>query len=126
MTNELKINNCVDVINRSNEVHLPRGIELRVIEINIFEVKCIPYHIKPHKATKDEVITIDACDLSPIRITEDWAVKFGYECLLEMANDFYDESRYHVEIRVDDLEGLKVHEAQNLFYALSGKELTIK
>ena len=62
----------------------------------------------------------------PIPLTEEWAIEFGYECLVEMACDYSDESKYDIEITSVDLVGLMVHEAQNLYLDLTGKELEIK
>jgi hypothetical protein len=59
----------------------------------------------------------------PIPLTEEWAVKFGYECLIEMACDF--SGNYSSEITSDELKKLYVHQAQNLFFALTGEELKL-
>ena len=59
----------------------------------------------------------------PIEMTDEWAVKFGYECMVEMACDFSSESKYRIEITSKDLETMKVNEAQNLFFALTGRDL---
>ena len=65
-------------------------------------------------------------DFKPIPLTEEWAVKFGYENLVEMAADFSEESNYEIEINRLDFDLLSVHEAQNLYRWLTGKELTIQ
>jgi hypothetical protein len=63
----------------------------------------------------------------PIELTEEWVIKFGYEDLIDMAISFCKQSEYYgVEITSEDLRKIKVHEAQNLYYALTGGELTIK
>lgn len=59
----------------------------------------------------------------PIPLTDKWAIKFGYECLVEMACDFTCKSKYNIEITSKDLELLNVHEAQNLHFELTGDEL---
>ncbi len=62
-------------------------------------------------------------DYKPIPLTDDWAVKFGYENLVEMASCFKDDSKYSIEVTSEDLDRLFVHEAQNLYFALTNKEL---
>ncbi len=63
----------------------------------------------------------------PIPLTEEWIVNFGYEDLIDMAISFCKECKYYgIEITSEDLRKIKVHEAQNLYYALTKKELTIK
>lgn len=65
--------------------------------------------------------------VKPIPLTEKWLLKFGYEDLIDMAISFCKQSEYYgVEITSEDLRKIKVHEAQNLYYALTKKELTIK
>lgn len=62
---------------------------------------------------------------SPIPLTEEIAIKFGYECLSEMAIDF-SKNKYNIKISSSDLLKLYVHQSQNLFFALTGKELILK
>ena len=61
----------------------------------------------------------------PITLTEQWAVKFGCECLVDMACVFNSNSMYKIEITPDELEQMKVHEAQNLYFVLTNKELEL-
>jgi len=61
----------------------------------------------------------------PIELTEEWAIKFGYECLVEMACDFSD-CGFNIEVTSEDLKRLKVHQAQNLYFALTQEELIFK
>jgi len=64
-------------------------------------------------------------EIKPILLTEEWAIKFSYECLVEMACDFSSESIFDIEITSEDIKRLSVHTAQNLYFALTGKELEI-
>ncbi|MDX5586517.1 MAG: hypothetical protein QNK20_16645 [Aureibaculum sp.] len=75
---------------------------------------------------KDKLPLPDGWKAEPIKLTEEWAVKFGYECLVEMACDFAQESYFTIDIVSDDLSCMNVHEAQNLFFALTGTELILK
>ena len=76
----------------------------------------------------DEMVEFkeDPSLLSPIPLTEEWAVKFGHDNILAMASDFLFASNFFFKISVDELLELKVHQAQNLYYALTQTELTIK
>ena len=77
------------------------------------------------KDVLDSIFQIE--DINPIPLTEEWSIKFGYECLVEMSCAFSVDSKYYgIEITSIDLKELKVHEAQNLYFALTGKELTLK
>jgi len=70
--------------------------------------------------------------ISPIPLTEDWLLKFRFDKAL---NGWWDESENFsvsnnllaFRLGVDFLTELKhVHQLQNLYYALTNKELTIK
>jgi len=71
--------------------------------------------------------------MNPIPLTEEWLLKFGFE---KYGNEFTKEdiNIYHKELnefrcRIDDYNHvvlLYVHALQNLFFALTGEELTIK
>lgn len=99
-----------------------------------------------------EVSEIDATDLAvlennidydyqPIPLTEEWLVRFGFE-LQPMKHDlrewyFIEDGKFsmnnargfwsHSPIYLEDVIGIKyIHQLQNLFYALTGKELELK
>ena len=78
-------------------------------------------------------------EYNPIPLTEDWLLKFGWgkseeHELCDNSNDvlfYYDYhfKRFWIEIDVDMvyLPHIKhVHSLQNLYFALCGKELTLK
>lgn len=82
-------------------------------------------------------------NLSPILITEDWLVKFGFrKCSGSRTYEkfpvqvhFGDDGRLYVTLEFDstvtgsysyDTDCEYVHQLQNLYYALTGEELTIK
>ena len=71
-------------------------------------------------------------ELKPIPLTEEWLIKFGFECV-DTSDDhhYYLDSKHgfslnrsfqHLDCEYD-LE--YVHQLQNLFFALTGEELTI-
>jgi hypothetical protein len=95
--------------------------------------ECQDDYVEVVEMCTDYVYAVDSAglthkkeDLEPITLTEEWAVKFGYECLVEMAIDIFDKSKYDIEITANDLEGLFVHECQNLYKALTNEDLKIK
>lgn len=93
-----------------------------------------------------EKIIIDA---SPILLTEEWLLKFGFECFnypywrmlltdgkqeddeffyIHFENNYiYLKCGYKAEYYVKSAKPIKyVHQLQNLYFALTGEELTIK
>lgn len=77
-------------------------------------------------------------ELKPITLTEEWLLKFGFRCVTNNwynvhANNntfnvyLFEEIGYRVEIVSQSIAVLKyVHQLQNLYFALTGEELTIK
>ena len=143
---DLRIGNLFDVINRTNEVHLPTGIVLRIISIGLFDVQCIPNEVKTHEATSDIIMTIPIRDLLPIKLTEDWLIRFGFTQQGTMFNKVHNNGVIVVSIK-DNSVGIysskhsysvgygynmgkirikTVHALQNLYHALTNEELTIK
>lgn len=86
------------------------------------------------------------CDPEPIPLTEEWLVKFGFVkdkkhdncCDLELENNFYlqgvgyGKSNIKYEVILTDSNDNEltlvkhVHQLQNLYFALTNEELTIK
>jgi hypothetical protein len=82
-------------------------------------------------------------DISPIQLTEEWLIKMGFEKSVDTTNlfvkieninevqyeiSFYEKvgcSLYAEEFWLKD-EIKYVHQLQNLYYALTNEELTIK
>ncbi len=67
----------------------------------------------------------------PIPLTEEWLLKFGFEHLGSSRFDFkrftyylYDGSFYNQSSRLSTIK--YVHQLQNLYFALTNEELTIK
>jgi hypothetical protein len=67
--------------------------------------------------------------LEPIELTEEWLLKFGFEKVAE--NDFIlgKYSLYYLlyydGYRVSEITPKYVHKLQNLYFALTGKELVV-
>ncbi len=137
MIQELRIGNYVDVINRSSEVHLTYNTIKKVGCIEFFKVKLYEYD-KPF-ATQSESWEVDSKDLSPILLTEECLLKLGF---VKDKNDYRLEDLYSLSISVNrngeftpcfndrilhsELKMKTLHQLQNLYFALTGKELEIK
>lgn len=98
---------------------------------NLFQDKYTKQVIEVMELSKEKILFSGnfkgKWQAEPIPLTEEWLLKFGYEDLIDMAISFCKQSEYYgVEITSEDLRKIKVHEAQNLYYALTKKELTIK
>lgn len=138
-TTELRIGNYVDVINRSHKVHLPFNTIKKVGSIDFFKVRLYQYD-KPF-ALQPENWEVDTSDLSPIPLTVHWLEKFGFKVqqnglwyLLEFSNEktkgSFGVSYINGTIQIGDdvhTQAMKsckyVHQLQNLYFSLSGKEL---
>jgi hypothetical protein len=129
--NELRIGNMFYPIDRTGEVHLPINIPYKVGQYYLDAVR--GYMI-------DEIITgvvtlkfFKLRDISPIPLTEEWLVRFGFE---KSSNGYF---KFPLEIRGLNLvffgnkfskRGLNltiqhVHQLQNLYFALTGEELEL-
>lgn len=73
--------------------------------------------------------------LKPIPLTEEWLLNFGFECVF--TNDDYHYYLESIDLSLDrsyqpfgigkyKLEFEYVHQLQNLYFALTGEELTLK
>lgn len=144
---ELRIGNLVDVINRSNEVHLPFNTIKKIGRIAFFEVDL--YEPDKPFATQGEKWKIEIKDLSPIPLTEELIVRLGFKYWPDNGNCFTkkysaqgDFILFNHKTLVAENAGLingdfyfmfdhlihrvrYVHQLQNIFYSISGEELEI-
>lgn len=73
-------------------------------------------------------------NIKPIPLTEEWLLRFGFEKPLnsswcvkgEIELDLDKGIKYFIFGNLKHVELKHVHQLQNLFYALTGEELTIK
>ena len=74
--------------------------------------------------------------LDPIPLTEEWLIKFGFELWHENFQDQYRIDGFPLLLRISKtgcvcsgheytIKKLFVHELQNLYFALTGEELTL-
>jgi hypothetical protein len=129
--NELKIGNYVNIIEREkSEVfdtcHIDKPEELlkSYFEIAQFSNDEIYLYIG------DEEIEFSYNVVKPIPITEEWLLKLGFEFDDSVYEAFKDEfflDRYpnSKEIKFSGFVIKHVHQLQNVYHALTGKELEI-
>ena len=79
-------------------------------------------------------------ELEPIPLTEEWLLKFGFSCEVKIGGDGIEFRVYHFDVltfntnhlwwykvqRINDTPLEYVHQLQNFYFALTGKELTLK
>lgn len=126
---ELRIGNLVYGISRRSEVHLPNEIPLKIWQIEIFNCEALPHDRNPAQA--ESYIKISNVDITGIPLTEEWLLKFGfernesgnYDKRLEL---FYGGNLYRFRQGWTNVELKYVHQLQNLYFALTGEELTLK
>lgn len=104
----------------------------KVFAISIPQILAIQKHDEP-KDSQQNVYQSDNTIIEPIPLTDEWLEKFGF-------NKFPNQKKYDMdnfwacglrngnEWHFEDLECFVkyVHQLQNLFFALTGEELTIK
>lgn len=114
--NELRIGNWVDV---SGE-----------IQVSLLDLSNI-YN------WKERYRGYATCPYRPIPLTEEWLVKFGFEIRESHTtdrfwkNDFlFKDGKLYIHFSMDEgdfyVECKYVHQLQNLYFDLTGEELTIK
>ena len=134
---ELRIGNLFYPINRTCKVHLPDEIPFIIMEITQFSVKGFVFGTSLHKVLNYHEFSIR--EVSQIKLTEDWLIKFGFFKVEDNIFDIEIENRYlsidlgkklaYVGHRVDWITikfPESIHQLQNLYFALTGEELTIQ
>lgn len=71
-------------------------------------------------------------DLNPVHLTEEWLLKFGFEKVREYFdynnNGFEiqkDKNGFYIHINCGNIYIEYLHQLQNLYFALTGEELTL-
>jgi hypothetical protein len=128
--NELRSGNYVDVY--KGDVHY--GIELvnNISSMGINERLPSEYYAVFENPMNDELL------VKPIPLTEDWLLRFGFEkrdrnskqgvlsTYQKKGNKFHVTNSGHVVYGFKHLHINYVHQLQNLIFALTGEELTLK
>lgn len=123
--NELSIGNYI--YDDFNEVHIVEKIESQKFnDWNGSDTSLVVFS----KLSKDDK-GMYTCDVvSPIPLTEEWLLKFGFEKKRDFFHldyesfcIFLDKKGYYTHINCGNLYIKHVHQLQNLYFALTGKEL---
>ncbi|WFB67070.1 hypothetical protein [Chryseobacterium sp. WX] len=104
-------------------------------EVRVWGIESNHNQITVNYANGSGIYTEDLKYIEPIDLTEEWLINLGYETDCDISENpmhfrkdghliwkpaslFYDDL-YRIELK-------DVHQLQNLFFALKGKELTLK
>lgn len=129
---ELRIGNILNVL--SGERVLIPSYQVKIAEIGF--LGCEVYQIEDHSA-KTNWVLYDHQHLDPIPLTPEWLERFGFEKYNDDANyeEGYKLGGFNVQeyTFTDSVEyaclGVDVktiHQLQNLYFALTNSELTLK
>lgn len=131
---ELRIGNLVDIINRSNKVHLPCNVIKIVGSVGLFRADL--YDITKSISQQDEYLDESLVDVCGITLTEEWLKKLGFERIQGwyfyehshwIAIELYPDGDFALRIREHQVNIYQhVHTVQNIFHSLTGTELTLK
>lgn len=133
---DLRIGNLFYKIDRTQKVHMPIEVPMVVAEIGIPFVKFYPLGTPIHQVVN--YFNVELFSMTPITLTEEWLVKFGFEEVKPLPNDEHKWSTYskngvhidlpYFEFNLEEItiEIKSVHQLQNLYYALTQTELIIK
>ena len=139
---ELRIGNFVHVMDRSNEIHLPNT--LQVFSIMEIGADCTICDITKNWLTQKGFPVKSCFDLSPIPLTEEWLLKFGFKRTIRNNDSGYCQYGFQrfgfdfsVDIELDTepnfyldrkmIPNLRyVHQFQNFYFALTGEGIEVK
>ncbi len=133
---DLMIGNLVYGINRRNEVHLPNDYPLRIMQIEIFNCEAVLYDQNP--AQVRDWFRIANSDISPIPITPEWLERAGFQAIIKNIGFGYVDYILSASFKItysnaDEVYSFSagmsfkyIHQLQNLYFALTQKELEFK
>lgn len=139
MKHELRIGNKVNIINRSDKVHLVNPFVFEIVELKAFTVSLILSGTKDYSTP--QYIEVKYSDISPIPITEELLVKCGCSPVpssYEFAKTtdythglFYiDMANQVIKIRgIGEMDFSRIehlHSFQNIVLDFTNQELTIE
>lgn len=133
------INNYVDIINRSQPIHMPMGVRLRIATIGISEVELY----KKNPAFEENMRKVYIRDLCGIPLTPELLVMAGFvkdgtwwgDGIYYYGNGLIDirfgseEIPYKLDTVFFGQQEMPVtylHQLQNLYQSLTGSELNIQ
>lgn len=143
--NELRVGNLFQLLS-SRPVRIPESTIFKILEIHAFSFSCVQYEQIP--AQVEEWLTFPFNKLSPIPLTPEWLERFGfseknkywsYPCGDGFYIAYTPSGEFWIAIERSDgdddcgedeyarkLPIKYVHQLQNLYHSLTGKELEIK
>lgn len=132
---ELRLRNFVGTATLKKGIRIPQYTNWFVIYSIGFEIECFLHGTNP--AMQTELPIFNAMDLVGIPITEEWLIKFGFIkdhhgyrledlCSLSITINKYGDFLPCFNDRVlhNELKLKEVHQLQNMYFALTGQELT--
>lgn len=130
---ELRINN---IVGRKYSNPNPKGTTIEIEPCFIKEIRSVNVNITLSLKDKSVLSKVSYGSIEPIELTEEWLIKFGFELNGSMYSKYpdtvIDEKLLWIGIYSDKMEydaefycPKYVHQLQNFYFALTGKELTL-
>lgn len=124
---ELRIGNYFYLIDRTQEIHIPIQFTQEVVALGFRKAEFVNAGDNP--AIYKKLFECEYSDMSEITLTEEWLIKFGFK-KTNKSYHMYENSAWQTirNMRKDEFfyKGTHikyVHQLQNLYFALTGKEL---
>ncbi len=131
---ELRQGNLVHLILRNGKIHLPEtSLFLVIQELMLFKVSYLFHGENP--ANAQTLMEVTYADLSPIPLTEEILLKCGFKKIepegwyrkvteREASMELFNGSPFHYADGNFSPDINYLHQLQNLYYSLTGEELT--
>lgn len=126
--NELRVGNLFHPVDKSSPTHMPITTTIRrVLTIGFLKVESCLIHENPASIT--EWVAIDIHDMAPIVLTEQWLRWLGLTNRIIWQFEIFGDNKRGFHISSEGGEWIfipYVHTLQNLYFAFTGKELSMK
>lgn len=148
--NELRVGNLFHPTMYSNGIRVPQSTIAKIITIDAFHVLWLPSDLNPAQVEWNES---KYNEIEPIPLTSEWLLKFGFKLEditwydASVTKNVYCKGQYYVDLREslgtgylfgkmdNEYPGYRnilvrpvqyVDQIQNVFYFITGEELTIE
>ena len=127
---------------KANELRIGNYFNVPIKEQSPFRIDAFEYaldtfvKVAQHQTingTEVHPLTWYGKDLTPIPLTREWLIKFKFEELEKDCRTFFKKGKFKVELSNNgnvyynrNIFISSVHQLQNLYFALTGEELTFK